>query len=116
MFASPLPDTAAALVLDRDRLFGEGFTPLLEDLEFQVSIATVAETAQELISRKRPKLAVVNLSLPADNGFAVGQHALATESEAIVIGITAMAEPRTVAESKAAGFLGWLSNDLAGSR
>ena len=51
MLASPLPDTSAALVVDRDRLFGEVVTPLLEDLEFQVWVTTIAEAAHELISR-----------------------------------------------------------------
>ena len=116
MLTSPLSDTTAAVVLDRDRLFGEVVTPLLEDLEFQVSVATIAEAAQELISQKRPKLAVVDLSLPADNGFAVGHHALATQSDAIVIGTTALADPRTVRESKRAGFWGCLSKDVPVSR
>ncbi len=116
MPTSPSSDIATALVLDRDRLFGEVVTPLLEDLEFQVSVATIAETAQELISRKRPKLAVVDLSLPADHGFAVGQHALATHSDAIVIGTTTLADPRIVRESKRAGFWGCLSKDVPLSR
>ena len=116
MPTSPSSDIATALVLDRDRLFGEVVTPLLEDLEFQVSVATIAETAQELISRKRPKLAVVDLSLPADHGFAVGQHALATQSDAIVIGTTALPDPRIVRESKRAGFWGCLSKDVPLSR
>lgn len=116
MLASPLPDTSAALVLDRDRLFGEVVTPLLEDLEFQVWVTTIPEAAQELISRKHPKLAVVDLSLHPDNGFAVGQHALATQSDAIVIGTTAVADPHTVRESKRAGFWGCLSKDVPVSR
>ena len=116
MLASPLPDTSAALVLDRDRLFGEVVAPLLEDLEFQVWVTTIPEAAQELISRKHPKLAVVDLSLHPDNGFAVGQHALATQSDAIVIGTTAVADPHTVRESKRAGFWGCLSKDVPVSR
>jgi len=114
--APPSPDTADAVVLDRDRLFGEVVTPLLEDLAFQVSVATIAETAQDLISRKRPKLALVSLTLPSDNGFAVGQHALATQSDAIVIGITAMSDPRAVRESRQAGFWGCLSKDVPVAR
>jgi DNA-binding NarL/FixJ family response regulator len=114
--ASPLREMADAVVLDRDRLFGEVVRPLLEDLEFQVSVATIAEAAQELISRKRPRLTLVSLTLPADNGFAVGQHALATQSDAIVIGITSMADPHTVRESKRAGVWGCLSKDVPVSR
>ena len=114
--APPIRETAHAVVLDRDRLFGEVVSPLLEDLEFQVSLATIAEAAQDLISRKQPMLALVSLTLPDDNGFAVGQHALATQSNAIVIGITSTVDAHTVRESKRAGFWGCLSKDVPVSR
>lgn len=106
----------AALVVDRHRLFAEVMTLVLEDLEFRVSVATTAETAREFISSHRPNLALVDLSLPNEDGFTLGQHALAAQPDAIVIGITAMADPRRVRESRQAGFWGCLSKDIPVAR
>jgi two-component system nitrate/nitrite response regulator NarL len=106
----------AALVVDRHRLFAEVVTPLLEDLDFSVAVATTYETAEEFISKHRPKLALVDLSLPVEDGFTLGRHALAVQPDAIVIGITPMADPRRVRESRRAGFWGCLSKDIPVAR
>ncbi len=105
-----------ALIIDRHRLFAEALTHLLDDLGFRVSVATVAQTADELISRHRPTLTLVDLSLPAEGGLMLGQNALAARADAIVIGITTMADPRRVRESRRAGFWGCLSKDIPLSR
>ncbi len=106
----------AALVVDRHRLFADVMTPSLEELAFQVSIATGTDSAREFITTHRPTLTLVDLSLPADGGFELGQHALATHPEAIVIGTTPRADPARVRESRAVGFSGCLSKDIPLSR
>jgi DNA-binding NarL/FixJ family response regulator len=109
-------DDRAVLVVDRHRLFAEVVTPLLEDLEFRVGVATIAEDADAFIANDRPHLALVDLSLPEDDGFAVGQSVLAARPEAVVIGVTAMADPRQIRESRRAGFWGCVSKDVSVAR
>jgi DNA-binding NarL/FixJ family response regulator len=103
----------AVLVVDRQRLFAEVVTPLLEDLAFRVRVATVAEDADVFITNDRPHLALVDLTLPEDDGFTVGQSVLAARPEAVVIGVTAMADPRQIRESRRAGFWGCMSKDVS---
>ncbi len=112
----PPEELLSALVVDRHRLFAEAMMPLLKDMELEVSIATSAETADAYISSHRPRLALVDLSLPAEDGLIIGRKALAARSDAIVIGVTPMADPRRVRESRRAGFWGCLSKDIPLSR
>jgi DNA-binding NarL/FixJ family response regulator len=101
-----------ALVVDRHRLFAEVMTPFLEDLRFSVTVATATDAAAEVISSRPPSLALVDLSLPSDDGFRLGMDALAAAPGAIVIGTTPSADPRRVRESKEVGFWGCLSKEL----
>lgn len=102
-----------ALVIDRHRLFADAVRQLLEDMGLTVSTATLAEAAGEAIRRKRPKLTLVDLSMPAGAGFVLGKQALAARRDAVVIGITATPDPQRIREGRRAGFWGCLSKDIA---
>jgi DNA-binding NarL/FixJ family response regulator len=56
---------------------------------------------------------LVDLSLPEDDGFTVGQSVLAARPEAVVIGVTPMADPSQIRESRRAGFWGCVSKDVS---
>jgi len=110
LFVGPAP--RAALVFDRERLFAEVMTPYLEDMRFTVSVATAPDTAAQAISSCPPTLALVDLSLPPENGLRLGRDALAAQPGAIVIGTMPTADPRRVRETKELGFWGCLSKEL----
>ena len=106
----------AALVVDRQRLFAEVMTPFFEDLRFEVSVATAADDAEDVISAHPPRVALVDLSLPAGDGLRLGRDTLTAQPEAIVIGTTPHADERRIEESRAVGFWGCLSKDLPFNR
>lgn len=105
-----------ALVVDRNRLFAEAVTPLLEDLGFTVSVATAARTARAFVASVAPALVLVDLSLPEGGGLAIGRMALATRSDAVVVGVTTAADPGRLRESRRAGFRGCVSKDTPVTR
>ena len=110
--AGPALQARAALVVDRHRLFAEVMSPYLEDMRFEVSVATGVDTATHVISSCPPTLALVDLSLPSEDGLRLGRDALAAQPEAIVIGTTPTTDPGRVRETKELGFWGCLSKEL----
>lgn len=106
----------AAMVVDGSRLFAEAVTPLLEDLGFRVSVATTGAAAFRLIEGLPPDLVLVDMSLPEDEGIAVGTRFLALRPGAVVIGVTTGVEDRRARESRRAGFQGCISKDSSVAR
>jgi len=113
---SSSPLDRAALVVDGSRLFAEAVTPLLEDLGFRVSVATTGPAAFRSIEGLPPDLVLVDMSLPEDEGSAVGKRFLSIRPGAVVIGVTTGIDERRVKECRRAGFQGCISKDASVAR
>jgi DNA-binding NarL/FixJ family response regulator len=110
-----VPSRRSALVIDASRLFAEAMTRLLEDLGFDVSVATtpdgVAPTSDVTFD-----LVLVDMSMPRDAGMAIGKRFIASAPGTVVMGITAGSDQRKVRECRRAGFHGCVSKDTPVSR
>lgn len=105
----------SALVVDASRLFAEAMTRLLEDLGFDVSVATTPDGVAP-ISDAPVDLVLVDMSMPRDAGVAIGKRFMASAPGTIVIGVTAGSDQRMVRECRRAGFHGCVSKDTPVSR
>lgn len=98
------------LVVDDDRLNAKILTSILKPAGYEVAEAGSAETALELYARFIPDLVLLDVVLPAMNGFEACRQLKATYGDACapIIFITAKRESEDVVEGLAAGGVDYL--------
>jgi DNA-binding NarL/FixJ family response regulator len=98
------------LIVDDHKLFADAITPALQRQGIDVvGVATNGSDALESVRRDRPDAVLVDIGLPDQSGLSVGAQILRERTDAVVIVVTALDDPRLMKEAARAGFHGYLS-------
>jgi DNA-binding NarL/FixJ family response regulator len=110
-------DGATALIVDDHKLFAEALANSLERHGFKV-VGTVSDErdALELARRLAPDIVLMDLGLPGRGGAALGASIIGEMPETKVVAVTALHDPRAVAEVVREGFSGYLTKDASVDR
>jgi two-component system, NtrC family, response regulator HydG len=100
-----------AIVIDDDKDFQEAIQEVAEQEGFTVEAAGTLEKARSLLARRLPDLALVDLSLPDGDGFALLEQLEATPSTEVVF-ITGHATVRSVIEALREGASDYLTKPV----
>ena len=91
------------LVVDDEEIMREVVGTLLEEEGFQVICASTGEEGLEKFRQERPDLVLLDLMLPAMDGFAALKEILRVDSDTVVIMISAYASIESAVEATKAG-------------
>ena len=100
------------LVVDDHRLFADVISSILTEQGMEVvGVVTSAASAVSEAARSKPDLVLLDLGLPDGNGMDAGRAILKENPDAIVVVVSALAEPEKVREALTAGFRGFVAKD-----
>jgi two-component system response regulator AtoC len=100
-----------AIVIDDDRDFQEAIQEVAQQEGFTVELADTLEKARSLLAKRLPDLALVDLSLPDGDGFALLEQLEETPSTEVVF-ITGHATVRSVIEALREGASDYLTKPV----
>jgi signal transduction histidine kinase len=102
---APIEPLAVAVVEDNKDL-REGLLELLEMMGHEVEVAHDGETGAELILRRQPDVAFVDIGLPQMDGYAVAARVRAAlgPHEVRLVAMTGFGQPSDLHRSRQAGF------------
>ena len=105
----PSDDQSVTVVIVEDHVaLRRGLELLLRDTECRViGVADDAETAQAMVRRRRPTVAVVDINLPGQSGIELTRALLAEEEELGVLLYTGIDDQEVLTEALDCGALGF---------
>jgi two-component system nitrate/nitrite response regulator NarL len=102
------------LIVEDHRLFADVVRSALEAEGLDVAgVAGDGAAAVQLAHREEPDVVLIDLGLPDRSGLSVGQEILESNPDVMVVALSAMDDPRTIAEARRLGFRGYLTKDAS---
>jgi len=100
------------LLIDAHRLFADVIQTVLEGAGMEVvMVSTTAYQGIQAAEHLRPEIVLIDLALPDASGIEAGAAILKAVPGVKVLALTAVNDPRTVAEALRLGFHGYLTKD-----